>query len=590
MPLQRGWTADVVRRAERFLSLLPDKDLEVVVKQFAPSVPLKCKDDFSAAPRLVLKALAEQYYPDELLEGFALMQKKNMVKFFKDSLGPENCSPRLYEADADELRRWMLEYWFNGPTSNTKALSTEYLEYLKLAEKEEQDAKQLRSTVQFTPDSWQDVKGFVANLEVDQHVILQKRFGMSPPFKSVPTALQQPGGPATFLNALGVRYVKVLLTQYVVPGFEDRLTRAECENIILQTWAGKVSAKPKQQLSKEQQADMKRGMEDKYTEALDAFGDWRGKKAEMRRAAATALKKDLHAEKLESLYQKACKGQPAHAKAGIMIDRILKVLKPYELLQKQELNKEFVAKVLVRRFKDDNPTAADSELQEVKREKSRANLKHIQWELLSAWAQEVEEADVSDQAEEDERRKAEREAASLETRQPKSAKKQKTAKNGVAAGGWVGGGGPTDVALSKDPCHMIQKIVDLAQKAYADAEPTGCNREVHREREAQLKLKDLLAEVYGSDAVLDEKQVPINISLKGRFDLFVCDTVVVELKNLAKLPKKSHNQIRKYMSKLRCHHGVLINFPNDGATSIAATRFIYDAFDNEPDMRTIHAT
>lgn len=32
--------------------------------------------------------------------------------------------------------------------------------------------------------------------------------------------------------------------------------------------AGKVSAKPKQQLSKEQQADMKRGMEDKYTEAL----------------------------------------------------------------------------------------------------------------------------------------------------------------------------------------------------------------------------------------------------------------------------------------------------------------------------------
>lgn len=113
MPLQRGWTADVVRRAERFLSLLPDKDLEVVVKQFAPSVPLKCKDDFSAAPRLVLKALAEQYYPDELLEGFALMQKKNMVKFFKDSLGPENCSPRLYEADADELRRWMLEYWFN---------------------------------------------------------------------------------------------------------------------------------------------------------------------------------------------------------------------------------------------------------------------------------------------------------------------------------------------------------------------------------------------------------------------------------------------------------------------------------------------
>ena len=89
----------------------------------------------------------------------------------------------------------------------------------------------------------------------------------------------------------------------------------------------------------------------------------------------------------------------------------------------------------------------------------------------------------------------------------------------------------------QDPRLIIQKVVDLAQVAYADFEPRGCNRVIRKELVGQSKLKDLLGEVYGSDSVLTEGQVPINIDLNGRYDLFVDDVVVVELKNEA--PEKS---------------------------------------------------
>jgi len=130
----------------------------------------------------------------------------------------------------------------------------------------------------------------------------------------------------------------------------------------------------------------------------------------------------------------------------------------------------------------------------------------------------------------------------------------------------------------QNPRLIIQKVVDLAQVAYADFEPTGCNRVIRKELVGQSKLKDLLDKVYGSDSVLTEGQVPINVNLNGRYDLFVNNVVVVELKNVTRLQKNHGTQIREYMSKLRCHHGVLINFPKDGATSISATRFIYEDF------------
>jgi hypothetical protein len=142
----------------------------------------------------------------------------------------------------------------------------------------------------------------------------------------------------------------------------------------------------------------------------------------------------------------------------------------------------------------------------------------------------------------------------------------------------------------QNPRLIIQKVVDLAQVAYADFEPTGCNRVIRKELVGQSKLKDLLDKVYGSDSVLTEGQVPINVNLNGRYDLFVNNVVVVELKNVTRLQKNHGTQIREYMSKLRCHHGVLINFPKDGATSISATRFIYEDFGVEPDSRTIHPT
>lgn len=144
--------------------------------------------------------------------------------------------------------------------------------------------------------------------------------------------------------------------------------------------------------------------------------------------------------------------------------------------------------------------------------------------------------------------------------------------------------------LLQDPRLIIQKVVDLAQVVYVESEPTGCNRVIRKELVGQSKLKDLLDKVYGSDKVLTEGQVPININLNGRYDLFVNDVVLVELKNVTRLQKTHGTQIREYMSKLRCHHGVLINFPKDGATSISAMRFIYEDFGVELDSRTMHPT
>jgi hypothetical protein len=118
----------------------------------------------------------------------------------------------------------------------------------------------------------------------------------------------------------------------------------------------------------------------------EAFGDWKGKKNEMKNAAAELLRSDMQAEKLKSLYEKACKNQPVGGGESVMIDKILATFKPYDLLHKQQLDKKFLERCLVTRVLENNKNA---NIDEVKREKRQATVKQLQWELLCAWAQQV---------------------------------------------------------------------------------------------------------------------------------------------------------------------------------------------------------
>ncbi|DBA91381.1 TPA: hypothetical protein ACH3X2_003918 [Trebouxia sp. C0005] len=237
MPSQRGWTSTVKRRAERFLSLLEPNGLKLIVKEYAPSVPLNSSSDLAAAPRLILQALHEQYSPDELAGNFKLMQKKSMVMFFEESISPEFLSESLYDVDESELRKWMLEYWFKGPTSNIKAFSREFREYLDLEDKAMQSARDLRRTLEFSATSWQSVWSLLQAMDDEDTDALQKQLGMLHHSDHVPRALQGPGGPAKLLKACYADEVKSLL-EYLDPKYEGHFpNRAECEDIILRIWA-----------------------------------------------------------------------------------------------------------------------------------------------------------------------------------------------------------------------------------------------------------------------------------------------------------------------------------------------------------------
>ena len=107
----------------------------------------------------------------------------------------------------------------------------------------------------------------------------------------------------------------------------------------------------------------------------------------MKDAASKSLC-DLEAGKLEALYAKACKNQPVPAGNRAMIRKMLAAVKPYDLLQKQELsrNRKFLESCLVKRVSDNNK---DANIDEVKREKRQATVRQLQWELLCAWAQQA---------------------------------------------------------------------------------------------------------------------------------------------------------------------------------------------------------
>lgn len=54
------------------------------------------------------------------------------------------------------------------------------------------------------------------------------------------------------------------------------------------------------------------------------------------------------------------------------------------------------------------------------------------------------------------------------------------------------------------------------------------------------------------------------------------NVVEIELKNVAELKKPDVTQIKEYMKALWCKHGVLINFPKNGRSSVNAERVIIE--------------
>lgn len=137
----------------------------------------------------------------------------------------------------------------------------------------------------------------------------------------------------------------------------------------------------------------------------------------------------------------------------------------------------------------------------------------------------------------------------------------------------------------------MQEAVDLAQAVFAGPAPGGCNRVVRKELIGQIKLVNALREA-GYASVLTEGEVPIDVvtKSKGRFDILIDSSVVVELKNTQSLYRRHDIQIRDYMTQLGCTHGVLINFPNINKTTVEAKSFIYTKGCREPVTKALHAS
>ena len=122
---------------------------------------------------------------------------------------------------------------------------------------------------------------------------------------------------------------------------------------------------------------------------------------------------------------------------------------------------------------------------------------------------------------------------------------------------------------------MIQEVVNLAQRVYKDPAPDGFGRTLTREKAGQEKLKQRILSDTAHQSVLTEKQVVLyeDLDLRGRSDLFVDDSFVVELKNVKSLRPADETQLLDYMRALKCRYGVLINFPNDRHPCIVAKMF-----------------
>ena len=119
------------------------------------------------------------------------------------------------------------------------------------------------------------------------------------------------------------------------------------------------------------------------------FGGWKGRDHEMKRAAEETLKNNMKLDKLKKLYEKAShnSGGAAHKGQDSMIAKILDAYMPSDLVAK--LDKPCLEASLVWRVQQSDSDVNTERIKRIKGEKHHSTKKQLQWELLSAWHQNV---------------------------------------------------------------------------------------------------------------------------------------------------------------------------------------------------------
>lgn len=96
-----------------------------------------------------------------------------------------------------------------------------------------------------------------------------------------------------------------------------------------------------------------------------------------------------------------------------------------------------------------------------------------------------------------------------------------------------------------------------------------------------MRLKERLE--HAGFNVLHEGQIAFDDGTgRERYDLYVDEHVVVELKCSGMLTSLHQNQIHRYMQGLHCKYGVLINFPNRWRQTVDAEKWIYTSMAAPP--------
>lgn len=108
----------------------------------------------------------------------------------------------------------------------------------------------------------------------------------------------------------------------------------------------------------------------------------------MQKAAGEFLSQ-LSTESLTNLHKKACAKKPSQSGESGKTQKIMDVYSPYDLLQRAEMTKDFMAKALVssilsgmgKQGEDYSKDDKDS----LYRNKKKASDAQLQWELLKFW-------------------------------------------------------------------------------------------------------------------------------------------------------------------------------------------------------------
>lgn len=106
---------------------------------------------------------------------------------------------------------------------------------------------------------------------------------------------------------------------------------------------------------------------------------------------------------------------------------------------------------------------------------------------------------------------------------------------------------------------LVEDIKDAAQEVY-NLLGAGHSEFIY---EAGLELELWERSLFSANI---RRQVPCPVHYKGHLigtgniDLLINDSIVLELKSVAKLTGKDTAQLRKYLSGMHLDHGLLINF------------------------------